>query len=206
MGASGPRKVSPPGGSAPWDRRSTPRRTTSLNGAPRTAGGLAGHAWVLGSGCAAAHRGRSTSRTAREGTVRLRSDDPRLVLAGVAAGLGVECPAPGSEDAYPGPGPPLPHPRSFATRASASWASRATFLRECATAPERVAKAIDAALGGWVRRWQRHEGRGRAASGRRQQLCPWHLAPEPSSRHLHHQGEGEHRADRDAQPGEAARA
>ena len=121
-------------------------------GRARTAGGLAGHAWVLGSDALQrTAAGRWASRTAREGTVRLRSDDPGLVLAGVAAGLGVGVLLQGSEDAYPALVRLFPIPE---LRPRALWLG---LPRDTRSAPRlgRVAKAIDATLGERVRRWQR---------------------------------------------------
>lgn len=121
-------------------------------GRPRSPSALGGHVWVLPSGALErSAAGRWAVRRAREGTVALRTEDPALLLAAVASGLGLGVLPQGSEDADPALVRLFPLPE---LRTRALWLglprdpSRPRHLR-------RAAKAIDETLGEAVRRWQR---------------------------------------------------
>jgi DNA-binding transcriptional LysR family regulator len=119
-------------------------------GRPRSADTLAGHTWVVGAG-EESPADRWVARHARGGTVVLRADDPALRAAAVEAGLGVGAFLQGSEDAYPELVRLFPIP---GLRPRTLWLGlprdthRSRPLR-------RAVKALDAAVGETVRRWQK---------------------------------------------------
>lgn len=121
-------------------------------GHPRAPAALSAHRWVLGlDALPQSAAGRWAARPVRAGTVVLRTDDPALLLAAVAAGLGLGVLPQGSEDVEPALVRLFPIPE---LRARTLWLG---VPRAARRAPHlgRAAKAIDATLGEAVRRWQR---------------------------------------------------